>query len=171
METTVMERLKHFWISKWKPDSQETNRKPDLLNTSPSVKPRQCFTNYSRAASRSAGGQSVCWACARRAWQCFHALIAAVQLRVGLAVGHTISTAIDWQGVRRERWLDSDGPANPGEEAPLLHYSLSLSCWWKGAGARIKALVCLPHTPTYLLGHPSFAAFISPLCCLFWSGL
>lgn len=28
VETLAMERLKHFWISKWKPDSLETNRKP-----------------------------------------------------------------------------------------------------------------------------------------------
>lgn len=47
---------------------KQTENQRDLLNTSSSVKPRQCFTNYSRAASRSAGGQSVCWVCARRAW-------------------------------------------------------------------------------------------------------
>lgn len=75
-------------------------------------------------AEQPVGQQSGCWACAHRAWQHFHALIAAVQLRVGLALGHTISTVIDWQGVHEEKQQDGVSPTNPGEEAEPLQCSL-----------------------------------------------
>lgn len=61
-------------------------------------------------AEQPVGQQSGCWACAHRAWQRFHALIAAVQLRVGLALGHTISTVIDWQG---SAWGEAAGRSQP----------------------------------------------------------
>lgn len=72
-------------------------------------------------AEQPVGQQSGCWARARRAWQRFNTLIAAVQLCVGLAVGHTISTVIDWRGGHEEKQQDGVSPTKPrGRGSGLL---------------------------------------------------
>lgn len=147
-----MRRLSHSRISNWKPDNQERENQPALLNTSFSVEhstglllgTMSVFHQLpqSSLSGQPANSQAVECVCARRAWQCFHTLIAAIQLCVGLAVGHTISTVIDWQEAHDKRQQDRVSPTNPGEEAAPLQCSLHIFCRWNVADARIKASVC-----------------------------
>lgn len=90
----------------------------ELLNTSSSVKTTPITAE--QPASQPVDSQSVAYV-QQPSMTVFSRANYSNQLRVGLVVGHTISTAIDWQGARREGQQDSDGPANPGEKVAPLH--------------------------------------------------